>query len=90
MGGGTRLKVPEAMAMRKAIVSTTVGCEGFDLVSGQHLVLADTPEEFAAAVVALLHDPERRRQLSDAAHQLARTKLDWDLIVPLLDEVYEA
>ncbi|MEJ2210317.1 MAG: glycosyltransferase, partial [Anaerolineae bacterium] len=54
IGGGTRLKVLEAMAMSKAIVSTALGCEGFDLVAGQELVIADEPAAFAAAVLALL------------------------------------
>jgi glycosyltransferase involved in cell wall biosynthesis len=89
IGGGTRLKVPEAMAMGKAIVSTTLGCEGFALESGRHLVIADTPDEFAAAVVALLRDPERRAHLGEAARQLAGSKYDWGMIVPRLEQVYE-
>ena len=89
IGGGTRLKVPEAMAMGKAIVSTTLGCEGFDLLSGEQLVMADTPEEFAAAVIALLHEPERRAQLGEAARQLAAAQYDWGRLVPLLERVYE-
>ncbi len=90
IGGGTRLKVPEAMAMGKAIVSTTLGCEGFDLVSGRQLILADTPKDFAAAVVALLHDPERRTRLGQEANQVAGSKYDWSTIVPLLEKVYDA
>ena len=90
IGGGTRLKVPEAMAMGKAIVSTTLGCEGFDLISGQHLVLADTPSEFASAVVALLQDPEQRARLGQAANQRAASQYDWSTIVPRLEKVYAA
>jgi glycosyltransferase involved in cell wall biosynthesis len=89
IGGGTRLKVLEAMAMGKAIVSTALGCEGFDLVPGQELVVADTPSEFAAAVLALLRDPERRARLGRAGRRLASSRYDWRVLVPRLERVYE-
>ncbi len=88
IGGGTRLKVLEAMAMGKAIVSTSLGCEGFDLTAGQELSIADTPEEFTAAVLALLRDPQRRQRMGDVARRYASTRYDWSLIVPLLEQVY--
>jgi glycosyltransferase involved in cell wall biosynthesis len=89
IGGGTRLKVLEAMAMGKAIVSTTLGCEGFDIRSGDELVTADTPAEFAAAVLALLRDSARRAELGRSAHAFAAQNYDWPMIVPLLEQVYE-
>ena len=89
IGGGTRLKVLEAMAMGKAIVSTALGCEGFDLIADQELVIADAPAEFAAAVLALLGDPERRERLSRAARRFAESRYDWRMIVPKLERVYE-
>jgi glycosyltransferase involved in cell wall biosynthesis len=89
IGGGTRLKVLEAMAMGKAIVSTALGCEGFDLVPGQELVVADTPAEFDAAVLALLRDPERRARLGRAGRRFAGSRYDWRVIVPQLERVYE-
>ena len=89
IGGGTRLKVPEAMAMGKAIVSSSLGCEGFDLEPGRELVIADAPSEFAAAVVALLRDPDRRASLGNAARHLAATRYDWRIIVPGLERAYE-
>ena len=89
IGGGTRLKVLEAMAMGKAIVSTTLGCEGFDLVLGQELVVADTPAEFAAAVLALLRDPQLRERIGRAARRFAGSRYDWRMIVPRLERVYE-
>jgi sugar transferase (PEP-CTERM/EpsH1 system associated) len=89
MGGGTRLKVLEAMAMGKAIVSTALGCEGFDLVPGQELVIADTPDEFAAAVLALLRDPDRRQAIGHTAQQYASARYDWHMIVPRLEQAYE-
>ncbi|MGD8736862.1 MAG: glycosyltransferase, partial [Anaerolineae bacterium] len=88
IGGGTRLKVLEAMAMGKAIVSTSLGCEGFELASDQELLLADTPAEFAAAVVTLLRDAERRKRLGRAARRLAETRYDWRMIVPQLERVH--
>jgi sugar transferase (PEP-CTERM/EpsH1 system associated) len=89
IGGGTRLKVLEAMAMEKAIVSTSVGCEGFDLIPGQELVMADTPAEFASQVLALLNDAPRRQELGRAARAFAGSKYDWRLIVPRLERVYD-
>jgi glycosyltransferase involved in cell wall biosynthesis len=89
IGGGTRLKVLEAMAMGKAIVSTSLGCEGFDLTSDQELSLADTPDQFAAAVLALLRDPQRRERMGEAARQHASSNYDWCMIVPRLEQVYD-
>jgi sugar transferase (PEP-CTERM/EpsH1 system associated) len=89
IGGGTRLKVLEAMAMSKAIVSTTLGCEGFDLASGQELVLADAPAGFAAALLDLLRDPGRRERLGRVARRFAASRYDWGMIVPRLEQTYE-
>jgi sugar transferase (PEP-CTERM/EpsH1 system associated) len=89
IGGGTRLKVLEAMAMGKAIVSTSLGCEGFGLVPDQELVIADEPAEFAAAVLALLRNPERRERLGLAARRFADSRYDWRMIVPRLERLYE-
>jgi len=89
IGGGTRLKVLEAMAMGKAIVSTQLGCEGFDLVPDQELAIADAPAEFASAVLALLGNPNRRERLGRAARRFAGSRYDWSVIVPRLEKVYE-
>ena len=90
IGGGTRLKVLEAMAMGKAIVSTTLGCEGFDVVPGRELVVADMPAEFARAVLRLLADPAERERLGQAGQAFAAAGYDWSMIVPKLEAVYEA
>ena len=90
IGGGTRLKVLEAMAMGKPIVSTSLGCEGFEgLVPGRELSLADTPEEFAQRVIELLDDASRRERLGRAARRFVEERYDWRLIVPRLEQVYE-
>ncbi len=77
VGGGTRLKVLDAMAMGKALVSTTIGCEGLDVRPNEHLVVADTPVQFAEQVVRLLNDPERRDDLGRAARQLVEQRYSW-------------
>jgi sugar transferase (PEP-CTERM/EpsH1 system associated) len=88
MGSGTRLKVLEAMGMGKAIVSTTRGVAGIDVTDGRDVVIADSPEDFAAACIALLRDPDRRRELGRAARQIAEEKYDWRILIPRFDEIY--
>jgi len=70
VGSGTRLKIFEAMAMGKAVVSTSVGAEGLPVKHGEHLLLADKPSDFAAAVVSLLRDEALRSKLGMAARRL--------------------
>jgi glycosyltransferase involved in cell wall biosynthesis len=89
MGSGTRLKVLEAMAMGKAIVSTTRGVEGIEVTPGHDVVIADPPETFARAVIDLLRDPARRRLLGRNTRALAESKYDWRAIVPKFEQVYE-
>src|SRR5206468_4149588 len=67
IGGGTRLKIFEAMAMSRAVVSTSIGAEGLPVKSGEHVVVADGAELFAHEVVRLLRDIDRRRRLEAAA-----------------------
>jgi len=69
IAGGTRLKILEAAAMARPIVSTRIGAEGLDFVDGEEIVLADNPHEFAAAVARLLADPARRMALGQAARR---------------------
>ena len=90
IGGGTRLKVLEALALGKPIVSTSLGCEGFEgLESGRELSLADTPEEFAQRVIELLDDASQRERLGQAARRFVEQRYDWRLIVPRLEQIYE-
>ncbi len=88
VGGGTRLKLMEAMAMSKAIVSTTVGAEGFPVVNGQELILADDPATFATAVLELLANPARRAALGQQGYEFAQSRYSWSGLVPQLEQVY--
>ena len=87
IGGGTRLKIFEAMAMGKATVSTTIGAEGLPVTHGKEILIADSPESFAHAVVSLLCQPEQRRQLGLSARRLVELKYSWSIVSDLFDEV---
>ena len=80
IGGGTRLKVFEALSMGKAVVSTGVGVEGLPLTSGEHFLQADDPVTFASTVVALLRDPARRQVLGQAGQRLTRERYGWSQV----------
>jgi glycosyltransferase involved in cell wall biosynthesis len=79
-GGGTRLKIFEALAMGRPVVSTAVGAEGLGIEPGRHYTQADDPQEFASAVVSLLRDPERRAALGHAGRDLVETCYSWPTI----------
>jgi glycosyltransferase involved in cell wall biosynthesis len=80
VSAGTNIKVLEAMAMDRAIVSTNSGCAGLGLLHGHSVWVGDTPESFAAGVATLLSDPERRRQIAGSARQHAARNFDWQAI----------
>jgi polysaccharide biosynthesis protein PslH len=86
IGGGTRLKIFEAMAMGKAMVSTSIGAEGLEVESGRDLILADDASSFADAVILLLRDAETRHKFEHAARELA-AQFDWSRIAPKFAEV---
>ena len=79
-GSGTRIKIFEALAMGKPVVSTTVGAEGLALESGRHFLAADTPHDFAHAVIRLLRDPVRRQALGDAGRALVEANYSWTTV----------
>lgn len=87
-GGGTRLKIVEAMAMGKAIVSTTLGAEGIDAVAGRDLLLEDEPVEFAAAVKRLLADPDLADSLGQSARRLSVERYAWSSAATALEHFY--
>jgi polysaccharide biosynthesis protein PslH len=88
MGGGTRLKIYEAMAMGKAVVSTSVGAEGLDVHGGEDILLADDAKAFADCVIRLLSDQELRQSLEMAASKLA-AQYDWTVIADRFEQVLE-
>ncbi len=77
LGGGTRLKIVEAMAMGKAIVSTALGAEGIEAEPGRDMLIADTPEAFSGAVNHLLAEPERAQEIGKSARRLAVERYAW-------------
>ncbi len=86
LGGGTRLKIVEAMAMGKAIVSTTLGAEGIDATPGRDILIADEPRMFAASAAQLLEDPSLAARLGRAARRLAVERYSWTAAAGALDE----
>jgi sugar transferase (PEP-CTERM/EpsH1 system associated) len=80
IGGGTRLKIFEAMSMAKAVVSTTIGAEGLPVTNGRDIEIADDPSGFAQAVVRLIRDTDARRSIETAARQLVVEKYDWSAV----------
>ena len=80
IGGGTRLKIFEAMAMGRAVVSTTIGAEGLPVTPGRDIVIADDPDAFARAVVDLIRNPDDRRRIEADARQLVVDRYDWSAV----------
>jgi glycosyltransferase involved in cell wall biosynthesis len=88
IGGGTRLKIYEAMAMGKALVSTSIGAEGLSFQNGRDLLLADDASSFAEAVLLLVRDAQMRRRFEQAAVQLA-AQFDWSVVAGQFAEVLQ-
>lgn len=88
-GGGTRLKILEAMAYGRAIVSTHLGAEGLDVRDGEDLLLADTPRAFAARVIELLQNRAERERIAYNARQLAETRWAWSHLGTKLLSIYD-
>jgi glycosyltransferase involved in cell wall biosynthesis len=80
IGGGTRLKVLEAMALGTPVVSTPKGIEGLDVQPGEHLLVGATPAEFAEAVIRLLQSPELRLRIAGCAAAHVQAHYDWERI----------
>lgn len=89
IGSGTRLKLIEAMAAGKAIISTTLGAEGVDIADGAHIILADTADEWVVAINQLLDDEFLRSKLGTAAREFA-AMYDWRRTIPEVNAVYQS
>ena len=91
IGGGSRLKILEALAAGKAVVCTSIGAEGLDVIPGTHLITADDPKEFAVRVLELLESNETRRRLGEEGRMLVEQRYGWNEIAARLERVwYEA
>ncbi len=88
-GGGTRLKVLEAMALGTPVVSTSKGAEGLQAVDGKHLLIADEPDRFASEVIHILQDEQFLRQLASNALELVKEHYDWAQVMPGFLQVIE-
>jgi glycosyltransferase involved in cell wall biosynthesis len=80
VGGGTRLKILESMALGTPVVSTSKGAEGLDVTHGENILIADRPDDFAAQVVALLRSPELRARLAAGGRRLVASRYDWNAV----------
>ena len=89
MGGGTRFKLLEAMALGRPVVSTTIGAEGFAVRSGQELLIADATDEFARAVLQLLDAPSEARAVGLAGRAFVEAGYDWAAIIPRLEALQQ-
>jgi polysaccharide biosynthesis protein PslH len=87
-GGGTRLKILEAMALGRPVVSTTIGAEGLDVMDGEHLFLSNTAEDFARKTLLLLADEAARQALARRGRELVEEYYEWDVIARQLVRTY--
>jgi glycosyltransferase involved in cell wall biosynthesis len=80
VGGGTRMKIFEALAMSKAVISTTLGAEGLDITPDDHCVVADGDDSFARGIVSLLRNPARRSALGRSGRALVEARYSWPTV----------
>lgn len=89
VGGGTRLKVLDALAQGKAIISTSIGCEGIEVTDRENIYIEDSDSEFASSIIELLNNKKRRKILGDNARKLAVDKYAWPSIAKYLLRAYK-
>jgi glycosyltransferase involved in cell wall biosynthesis len=87
VGGGTRIKIFEALAMGKALVSTTIGAEGLPVTPDEHLLLSDRPSDFAEAVIRLLNDPNYRARLGHNASQFVNAHYSTEIVARQFEQI---
>ncbi len=81
-GGGTRLKILEAMALKTPVIATSKGAEGLEVIDRENILIADTAQEFADAIILLFTNSELRNKLVDNAYKLIQEKYDWHVVIP--------
>ena len=89
IGGGSRLKILEALASGLPVVSTRVGAEGLCLRDGEHLVIADEPGALAAALLDAIRDPAAAQALAERGRALVLERYDWDVLADELERSWE-
>ena len=87
-GSGTRIKIIEAFAVGRPVVSTTIGCEGLDVRSGDHLLVADDADAFADGILALLRDPSAAQAIGRSGRALVEREYTWDRVADRLEDAY--
>jgi len=90
IGGGSRLKILEAMAMRKPVVSTAVGAEGLEVTDGKDILLADESQGLVSKVFRLMERPKERVEIAEAGWRLVREKYDWDTLAEKQQMIWTA
>jgi glycosyltransferase involved in cell wall biosynthesis len=88
IGGGTRLKIYEAMAAGRAVVSTSIGAEGLSVNPGNDILIADTPPAFAESVIGVLDDSAERRRLQEAA-SISASRFDWSAVARSFEQALD-
>ena len=88
VGGGSRLKILEALSMQKPVLSTTVGAEGLDVRDGVHLLLRDKPQDLAATAIEMLSAPQRFAHLGVSGRDLIIKHYTWDAIAKVMEDVW--
>jgi glycosyltransferase involved in cell wall biosynthesis len=88
-GGGTRLKILEAMAYGRPVVSTSLGAEGLQVEDGSEILIADRPDRFAECVLSLVNDDGIHQRQAEAARRAAESRYDWNRIAERLLELYQ-
>lgn len=88
IGSGVRIKILEALAMRRAVVSTPVGCQGLEVAGGEHIMIARDPEDFARKTLYLLSHPRCRHDLGEAGRTLIESQYTWEQAAVAIEQVY--
>ena len=89
MGGGTRLKVLEALSMGKAVVTTSIGCEGINVIDKKHVLIADQADDFALCAVNVLRNTHSYKVMCNNGYSLIKSAYDWQAIVSSIEETYK-